>query len=299
MDLCLFARPHLAPGSDPAAFLEIARIADRAGMHSIAFGEHLVIGEDTSRYPYGPWIHKPDTPWFDPLITMACLAAVTSTLRLSTGVLLAPLRPGLVTAKEVATLDVMSAGRAEIGIGTGWQSEEYTGVGLQWAGRQRRFDEVIETCRAAWGEQPFSVTVDGTRLAGLVALPVPVQPRIPIYYGVKITATNARRVARLGDGWTPVGVSPDQVRDGVDQLRRAYEQAGRNPSALVVRVPLPPVLNDDGHVDMDQSFTLARPYVDAGATMFQVGFNHRLSSVAEGEDLINSAMAAATTLDPR
>ena len=299
MDLCLFARPHLAPGASPAAFLDIARIADAGGMHSLCFGEHLVIGGDTARYPYGPWIHAPETPWYDPLITMAAVSSVTTTIRLSTGVLLAPLRPGLVLAKEVATLDVISGGRVELGIGTGWQSEEYVGVGLEWEGRQRRFDHVIETCRAAWGDQPFAVAVGGTTLEGLTARPVPVQRRIPLYYGVKATPANARRMARLGDGWTPVGVNPDQVREGVALLRVAFEEAGRDPAALVVRLPLPPALDGGGRADAAASFRLAEPYLEAGATMFIVGYNHRLSSLAEAEDLVADAIEAARQYSPR
>ena len=181
--------------------------------------------------------------------------------------LLAALRPGLVTAKEVATLDVISAGRVELGIGTGWRPVKYRGVGAAWETRRRRFDEVIEICPAAWGEQPFSITVDGARPRQAGRAPVPVQARFPIYDGVKITTATAG-VARLVDGWTPVGVSAGQVRDGVDELRRAYEEAGRDPAALVVRVSLPPMLDDEGRVDTDRSFALARPYVDAGATMF-------------------------------
>ncbi|MCM3925893.1 LLM class flavin-dependent oxidoreductase, partial [Frankia sp. AiPs1] len=255
MDLCLFARPGLAPGGDFDAFLTMARHADAAGLHSLCFGEHLVMAPDTSRYPYGPWGHPPDTAWPDPLMSLAAVAAVTERIRLSTAVLLAPLRAGLVLAKEVATLDVISHGRVELGVGTGWQPEEYAGVGLAWAERRRRFDEVIETCRLAWGEQPFSLPLDAARgdadgphaargdadgpdaargdgahgdavrgdadglgagrLEGLTARPGPVQRRIPLYYGVAATAANARRIARLGDGWTPVGVGPEQVRAGV------------------------------------------------------------------------------------
>ncbi|WP_261556464.1 TIGR03619 family F420-dependent LLM class oxidoreductase [Frankia tisae] len=301
MDLCLFARPDLAPGGDFDAFLAMARQADAAGLHSLCFGEHLVMAPDTSRYPYGPWGHPPDTAWPDPLLSLAAVAAVTERIRLSTAVLLAPLRAGLVLAKEVATLDVISRGRVELGVGTGWQSEEYTGVGLVWAERRRRFDEVIETCRVVWGEQPFSLPLDTGRLdtgrlEGLTARPVPVQPRIPLYYGVAATAANTRRIARLGDGWTPVGVGPEQVRAGVAALRSAYADAGRDPATLVVRVPLPPVPDAGGGVDVARTVAAAEPYLEAGATMAVAGPNHRLRSAAEAGDLIEGLAAAAKAL---
>ncbi|WP_157734540.1 MULTISPECIES: TIGR03619 family F420-dependent LLM class oxidoreductase [Frankia] len=311
MDLCLFARPGLAPDGEFDAFLAMARQADVAGLHSLCFGEHLVIAPDTSRYPYGPWGHPPDTAWPDPLLSLAAVAAVTERIRLSTAVLLAPLRPGLVLAKEVATLDVISHGRVELGVGTGWQSEEYAGVGLAWDERRRRFDEVIETCRLAWGEQPFSLPLDagrldaaggdavgrGTgRLDGLTARPVPVQRRIPLYYGVAATAANVRRIARLGDGWTPVGVTAEQVRAGVTALRSAYADAGRDPATLVVRVPLPPVPDAAGGIDAARTVAAAEPYLEAGATMAVAGPNHRLRSAAEAGELIEGLAAAAKAL---
>ncbi|EIV91519.1 TIGR03619 family F420-dependent LLM class oxidoreductase [Frankia sp. QA3] len=306
MDLCLFARPDLAPGGDVDAFLALARHADAAGLHSLCFGEHLVMAPDTSRYPYGPWGHPPDTAWPDPLLTLAAVAAVTERIRLSTAVLLAPLRAGLVLAKEVATLDVLSHGRVELGVGTGWQSEEYAGVGLAWAERRRRFDEVIETCRLAWGDQPFSLPLDAARagadglgagrLEGLTARPVPVQRRIPLFYGVAATAANVRRIARLGDGWTPVGVTPEQVRAGVAALRSAYADAGRDPATLVVRVPLPPVPDAGGGVDAARTVAAAGPYLEAGATMVVAGHNHRLRSAAEAGELVEGLAAAAKAL---
>ncbi|WP_261570628.1 TIGR03619 family F420-dependent LLM class oxidoreductase [Frankia gtarii] len=306
MDLCLFARPDLAPGGDIDAFLAMARQADAAGLHSLCFGEHLVMAPDTSRYPYGPWGHSPDTAWPDPLLSLAAVAAVTERIRLSTAVLLAPLRAGLVLAKEVATLDVISRGRVELGVGTGWQPEEYAGVGLAWAERRHRFDEVIETCRLAWGEQPFSLPLDAgrldtgpldaSRLDGLIARPVPVQRRIPLYYGVAATAANVRRIARLGDGWTPVGVGPEQVRAGVAALRSAYADAGRDPATLVVRVPLPPLPDAGGGIDAARTVAAAEPYLEAGATMAVAGPNHRLRSAAEAGELVEGLAAAAKTL---
>ncbi|HVU72670.1 MAG TPA: TIGR03619 family F420-dependent LLM class oxidoreductase [Mycobacteriales bacterium] len=296
MDVCLFARPDLAPGGTVPAFLDVVRAADAAGLHSVCFGEHIVMAPDTTRYPYGPWGHAPDTAWLDPLTVLAAVAAVTTRIRLSTAVLLAPLRAGLVLAKTIATLDVVSAGRVELGVGTGWQAEEYVGVGLSWSDRQRRFDEVIEQCRTAWGEQPFDVTVDGVRLEALTAWPRPVQARIPLLYGVQASAANVARIARLGDGWTPVGVGPDQVREGVAALRAAFEDAGRDPQSLVVRVALPPVLDDRGRIDVERTFAPAPAYVDAGASMFVVGFNHRLTSPAEGDDLVAGYAAAGQAL---
>ncbi|MCU4186643.1 TIGR03619 family F420-dependent LLM class oxidoreductase [Acidiferrimicrobium sp. IK] len=295
MDVCFFARPNLAPGGDPAAFLDIARLADAAGLHSICFGEHLAMSADTDRYPYGPWRHGPDTAWMDPLITLSAVAGVTERIRLSTAILLAPLRPGLVLAKEVATLDVISGGRVELGLGTGWQAAEYRGVGLEWDQRQRRFDEVIDVCRLAWGPQPFSLPTSGGTET-LTALPTPVQQRIPLYYGVKASQPNAARIARFGDGWSPVGVRPDDVRRGVSTISAEFDKAGRDPAGLVVRIPLPAVLGEGGGVDVRATFEASEEFIEAGATMFVCGFDHRLRSLDEAAELIGGYAEAGRGL---
>lgn len=297
-DICLFARPYLAPRGEFDAFLEVAQIADRAGIRSIAFGEHLVMAEATDRYPFGRWIHPIDSAWHDPLISLSAVAAVTDRLRLSTGVLIAPLRAALVLAKQVATLDVVSHGRVELGIGTGWQDEEYRGVGLAWADRQRRFDEVIRTCRLAWGAQPFAIAGDGATLGPLRAYPRPVQERIPVLYGVQANPSNARRIAELGDGWTPVAVTTEDVARGVGLLRTEFERIGRDPATLRVRVALPPApLREPGAVEA--MFAHAPELVEVGVTELVVGFNDRLDSVSQARELIEAvAVAAALVPDP-
>jgi probable F420-dependent oxidoreductase len=296
MDISLFARPNLAPSGDITAYLEIAKLADRAGLHSISFGEHIVVGEDTSRYPYGPWMHNPRTEWFDPLITLSAVAAVTTRLRLSTGILLAPLRGGLELAKAIATIDVVSAGRIEVGLGTGWQQEEYLALGLRWEDRFHRFDQAVESCRAAWGPQPFDLQIDGTRLENLVALPLPIQQRIPLLYGVRATAANARRIARLGDGWMPVWLGIDDLRAGIELIKDEFEKAGRDPASALFRVGLPLAMNDRGTLDVPQVFEPAESYIDLGINQLTVGFNHRLESLSEAEDMIESIAQAGAKL---
>ncbi|MCU1454715.1 MAG: hypothetical protein JWN46_2861 [Acidimicrobiales bacterium] len=297
MDICLFARPNLAPGGDIAAYIEIAKMADRAGLHSICFGEHTVMAADTSRYPYGPWGHTPETAWHDPLTVLTAVGAVTEQLRLSTGILLAPLRGGLELAKQIATMDVVSGGRVELGLGTGWQWEEYQALGLKWEDRFRRLDRVIEACRAAWGPQPFEITLeDGTVLGDLTALPLPVQERIPLLYGVKATPKNARRMAVLGDGWTPVGLGLDDLRAGVDLIRGEFETAGRDPAEAIIRCGLPPVRDDRGRIDVKAMFEPAESLIGVGANQLAISFNHRLESLDEAAELIETSMEAAALL---
>ncbi len=142
-------------GDDLAAVVDVARIADEAGIHQIVMTDHLAIGPRTDRYPFAPkFPYPPDEPWLEPLATLAAFAAATSRVRLGTGVLIAPVRPALEIAKAVATIDVLSRGRVDLGIGTGWQREEFTDPGLPFVGRTARMEDAVRACRALWETDP-------------------------------------------------------------------------------------------------------------------------------------------------
>lgn len=269
--VALFSRPHQVPGGDLRSCLEVAKAADRAGLHSIHFGEHLLVAGRTDRYPYGAFLHGPDTPWLEPLTTLAAMAAVTERIRLATGVLLAPLRPAPLLAKTVATLDVLSAGRVELGVGTGWQREEYVAAGVPWTERHDRLDEAIAACRALWGEQPVSFTGRWTVVDGAHALPRPVQDRLPILYGVRMTESSAARIAELGDGWCPVGLSFDELRRGIALLRAAFDRAGRDPATAIVRNRPDQPLDRSGRIDLDRTFAAAALEVEIGVEVVAIG----------------------------
>src|SRR5688572_29164166 len=106
MKVGLFCRPHQLPGGSADLFPVAARLAEETGLHSIHLGEHLIMGAHPDRYPYGEFTHAHRTPWFEPLIMLGAAAAATTRIRLSTGVLLSPLRSPILLAKSIATLDV-------------------------------------------------------------------------------------------------------------------------------------------------------------------------------------------------
>lgn len=220
MKTALFFRPHLAPGGDPAGIVGVARLADEAGISSILFGDHLLIGDRTDRYPYGEFRHEPTTPWMEPITTLAAVASVTSRLKLSCGVLLAGLRPAVLLAKSVATLDVLSNGRVELGVGTGWQREEYESQRLDWSTRYERLDETLAACRALWGAQPVSFQSPSVDVRSVTCLPVPTQLRVPVMFGVAASARNVKRIAEQGDGWMPVGLGTERYRPASDGCGR-------------------------------------------------------------------------------
>jgi alkanesulfonate monooxygenase SsuD/methylene tetrahydromethanopterin reductase-like flavin-dependent oxidoreductase (luciferase family) len=138
------------------ALLDVARDCDDAGVHRIIVNDHVVMGRNTDAYSWGRFPTAPDGPWLEPLTVLTAMATVTQRVRLATGVLIAPLRSAAVLAKTVATLDVLSGGRVDLGVGTGWQAAEYDAVGLDFRTRGRRLDDTIGACRALWSQLPAS-----------------------------------------------------------------------------------------------------------------------------------------------
>jgi probable F420-dependent oxidoreductase len=270
LPVSLACQPYNLPAKDPSTCVEVARMADEAGLYGVHFGEHVVMGQRLDRYPDGRFPSAPQTPFVEPLTTLAAMAAVTRRLRLSTSVLLVPLRPAVLLAKTVATLDLLSQGRVDLGVGTGWQREEYEAEGLDWSRRNQAMDDTIRACRALWRGELVDLELASVSLHGVWCLPRPLQPRIPILFGVKMNPTNARRVAELGDGWCPVGLDLPAIERGVRNLREAFEECGRDADGMMVRVRLPEERHDSGQLDVSRTIGHARLYEEAGVTIADI-----------------------------
>src|SRR4051812_16218798 len=141
-----------------------ARIAEEAGIDRVVCSDHVVFGENLDAYGNpktggtagGKQPTGPDGHWLDPLTVLTWGAGFTTHVRLGTHILIAPLRRPVVLAKELATLDVLSGGRVDLGVGVGWQREEYEAAGLEFEGRGRLLDHTIEVCQTLWREQRAS-----------------------------------------------------------------------------------------------------------------------------------------------
>ncbi len=256
-------------GDDLAQLIEFAKRAEDAGIHQIAMTDHLAIGPHTDRYPYGPFPFPNDEPWPEPLLTLAAMAGATQRIRLATAVLIAPLRPALLLAKSLATLDALSGGRVDLGVGTGWQSEEFAAAGVPFEARAARMDDVLRACRVLWRDAPASFHSPTVSFDDLWCIPRPVQPGgVPIWFGVAPTPRNVDRVVEMGVGWMPVGTDLVALAVGVRTLRAAFAAAGRDPATLGVRANVPIAVDGDGRVDLDRSLAEGIPRVrDAGATI--------------------------------
>ena len=201
---------------DLAGALRMVKAAEAAGFDSVVAVDHVVFPHKyTSVYPYAPDGRLPGSPGGalpDPLIWIAAMAAVTTRLRFMTGVIILPLRHPLVLAQQVATLDHMSGGRIELGIGVGWLEEEFEAVGVPFEKRGPRSDEYIAAMRKLWAED--GVSFDGRFVKSLSRIssnPKPVGRAVPIVIGGHSEAA-ARRAGRLGDGFFPsIGAQVDTV----------------------------------------------------------------------------------------
>lgn len=229
--------PSAGPKCSPERLLTAARWAEELGYQSLWVTDHVALPlECASHYPYrshGRWDYPPETPWLDPLLALGWAGAVAPSLQLGTSVLVAPLRHPVLLAKQVATLDYLSGGRAILGIGAGWMAEEFATMGVSFANRGRRLDEMVALMRACWSGETVDFQGEFYQVAGFKMHPRPARGDVPIIWGGHSDAA-LRRVARLGDGWHPTQIPLDALADGVARLRRHAEQAGRDPRSLLV-----------------------------------------------------------------
>ena len=272
-------------GSDPASLLELSRRAEDAGFHAVSLSDHVVMGPNVDRYPWGDFPFSPGAPWLEPLTILTAIAGVTDELRLSTGILIVPLRPAALLAKWAATIDLVSGGRLELGVGTGWQAEEFEALGLSASSRGRMLTDYMGACRALWSESPAAFQSPTVSFSEIWCEPKPAR-RIPVLFSGTLTDRNCRRIVDLGDGWIPImGARRSEVKEGVDVLRDMYSAAGRVPDDLRVRCAAR-IVKDDPAATVESASVL----VEAGVTDVDIAF----SQIARDPDDFASFFASAS-----
>ncbi|MFA5882365.1 MAG: LLM class F420-dependent oxidoreductase [Acidimicrobiia bacterium] len=269
MKLGVLPRFHESAITDPEWVRGFGTLCEEVGVESVWSVEHVLVAEDYEpRYSYsadGRMPGSPGTVMPDPLEWLAYFAAVTSTVKLGTSVVVIPLHAPLVLAKRVATLDALSGGRVMFGVGLGWQIEEYRAVGVPYEERGARADEAIEVLRACWAPDPVEYSGPFTQVPRASVLPKPVQgAAVPIVIGGS-TRVAARRAGRLGDGFFPYVCSPEDLADRVDVIRATATEHGRDPDAIELTV-WPASFRYGSAFDLD----LAKQYADLGVTRFVV-----------------------------
>ena len=237
---------NAGPFGEPEGLVQLARSAEEIGFESLWTVEHVVVPKGyESRYPYSPTGRMPgpeQAPIPDPFVWLAYAAAVTERIRLATGVLILPQRHPLYVAKEAATLDRLSRGRAMLGVGIGWLEEEFRALGIPFAERTARTEEAIAALRSLWSDGPSAFDGRHHRWAPLESNPKPVQrPGIPIHVGGHVPAA-ARRAARIGDGFIPA--QTQRLPELLDALRAECARIGRDPAEIEISAGGAPSLDE-------------------------------------------------------
>ena len=219
------------------AALDLCRRAEQVGFESVWGGEHVILPTTIdSRYPYtvdGKIPAEPDTPIPDPLIWLAFVAATAPTLRLGTCILIVPQRNPLVLAKELATLDRLSGGRVELGLGVGWLREEFDALGVPWEHRGARNDEYVAAMRALWAGPHAEFHGEFVDFPPVTCSPRPVQRSIPILVGGDTPAA-LRRAVRIADGYFPGEGDIGRLLALITDLRNAAQDHGRDPDEIEI-----------------------------------------------------------------
>jgi probable F420-dependent oxidoreductase len=243
-----FYLPTRGGCASPEAIETIVQRGEALGFHSVMIADHVVFPTAiASKYPYtvsGAFPGGGDA--LEQLTLMAFVAGRTRTLRLVSSVMILPYRNPVLTAKMLATVDVLSRGRLTVGVGVGWLREEFEALDApDFDRRGAASDEYLRIFKVLWTENPASFAGEFYRFTALRCLPQPVQtPHPPIWIGGHSTPA-LRRVARHGDGWHPVGANPAvplrpaELQASLDQLFRMTEAEGRDPSALTISFKAP------------------------------------------------------------
>lgn len=237
--------PHLGRQVSRESLVEFAQTIEQLGCHSGWVSDHVCWpAEIESKYPYsadGSFAPGPDMGWLDPIGTQLFVAGVTQSLRLGFTVLILPYRQPVVTAKALATLDVLSNGRLILGAGVGWMREEAEILGMPWDRRGARSDEQLALFERLFTEPQPSFDGEFYQLPTVGFEPKPVQNPVPVWIGGSSDAA-FKRAARFGTGFHAAFQSLDVVRQEFQQVQQYAQELGRDPDTftLSLRVYLDP-----------------------------------------------------------
>jgi probable F420-dependent oxidoreductase len=235
--------PQTELGADPGAARAFAEAAEELGYRHLLAFDH-VVGADPAVHRGWSGPYDVRSTFHEPFVLFGFLAALTS-MELVTGIVVLPQRQTVLVAKQAAEVDVLTGGRFRLGVGVGWNAVEYEALGKSFADRGARLGEQVGLLRRLWTEE--SVTFEGRyeRVTGAGIAPLPVQRPIPVWFGGHSPATY-RRIGAIGDGWFPLLPPGPELDAAWAAIRRAAEEAGRDPAAIGVhgRVVF-------GHGDLD------------------------------------------------
>jgi probable F420-dependent oxidoreductase len=213
---------------NPRLWVDLAQKADALGFESLWVAEHVIFPQEIVTRPGDDHVEVDTSlPLFDPFVVLATLGAKTESIRLGTDVFNIGLRHPFVTARSVATTDLMTNGRVTLGVGSSWLRQEWEAMGLDFDSRGARVDEAIDICRALWSEEVVEHHGAFFDFAPVVFNPKPIQRRIPIHIGGD-SRRALRRVVERGDGWIAMLQTVDSFSEATTWLEQACDRAGRS-----------------------------------------------------------------------
>ena len=230
-----FNLPQIGPAASPEAMVRVAQRAEELGYDSVWVTERLLYPIE----PQTPYMATPDGSLpeayktvFDPLESLTFVAGQTSRIGLGTSVLDMPYYNPVMLARRLTTLDVLSGGRLRLGLGLGWSQDEFDAAGASMKRRGRRADEFLSVLKAIWTTDPVEFQGEFYQVPKSVILPKPVQKPHPPIYLAAFTPAGLKRAATMADGWTPVGIPIDGMKQMYEGLRSMAKEAGRNPDEI-------------------------------------------------------------------
>jgi probable F420-dependent oxidoreductase len=289
-----FTVPQFGPDAGPDALQAVARQAEDIGYDSLWVFERLL-------YPVNPQVPYPGTAdgslpllyrrSLDPLAILAYLAAATSKVRIGTTIINLPYYNPVLLARELGTIDVLSHGRLEIGFGIGWSPDEFEATGVPMRDRGRRAEEALQVLEAIWRDNPVEFEGRYFRVPESFFDLKPVQkPRPPIYMAA-YTPAAMNRIARMADGWNPVGVPLGAMEQMFAGIKQGAAEAGRDPSELKLIVTAnvefhPTPLGDErpifvGTAEQIEADIFATRQLGAAELIFNTTFSPDIDSVED------------------
>src|SRR5271155_3916424 len=240
-----FGAPVSGPLSGAKDLARITAEGEAIGYDYCTLSDHVVIPRELeAKYPYsdtGEFPGRAGGDRHEQLTAVTFVAAKTSKLKLVTSVMVVPHRPAVLTAKILATIDVLSEGRLTLGVGAGWCREEFQAIGTDpFDERGAVTDEYLLACRELWTNEDPHLDGKYVKFSNVFFQPRPVQKRVPIWIGGE-SGPALSRTAKLSDGWNPIGTTPafrldplERLKGGIERLHRHCRDAGRDPKEVVL-----------------------------------------------------------------
>jgi probable F420-dependent oxidoreductase len=277
---------NTGPFAEAEGVVQMAVAAEQAGVESVWTVEHVIWPSNyDSEYPYSPTGKMPGDKTSsipDPLVWLAFVAAHTTTLRLGTGIVILPERNPLVFAKEVATLDRLSCGRMELGIGVGWLEEEFEALGVSWPRRGARTDEYVHAMRELWASDDASFSGEFVSFENVSSNPKPVGGSVPFTIGGH-SAAAAKRAGRLGNGFFPGKGSIAELTEMIDIVRQTAAEHDRDADAIEITAAHPGLFGDDpiGAAEELRAIGVSRTIAPAFMLLGSQGVEAKATEMAE------------------